>query len=158
MVSASRPWERVLRPALIAGLAAASIFDLYLWLTTVLPGGGSPVTLWQQIAAATVGKASAFSSPTYAWLGVAIQAAVGIGWAAGYAYLAARQPVFNSRWVAAGLVYGVVVYAVMSLILLGGNALIPPPNPNAFLNAVIAHSVFFGLPIAYLVKHLQTGT
>lgn len=158
MVSVRRPWERLIRPAVIAGLVAAAIFDCYLWLTTILPAGGSPVTLWQQVAAATVGKASAFSSPAYAWVGVAIQAAVGIGWATGYAYLAARQPVFNSRWIAAGLVYGIVVYVVMSLILLGGNALTPPPNPNAFLNAVIAHTVFFGLPIAYLVKRFQTGS
>jgi hypothetical protein len=158
MVSASRPWARLLRPALIAGLVAAAIFDLYLWLTTVLPVGGSLASLWQQIAAATVGKAVAFSSPAYAWLGVLIQAAVGIGWAAGYAYLAARQPFLNARWVASGLVYGIVVYMVMELILLGGNAFTPPPTPNAFLNAVVAHSVFFGLPIAYLVKRLQTGS
>jgi hypothetical protein len=46
----------------------------------------------------------------------------------------------------------------MELILLGGNAFTPPATPNAFLNAVIAHTVFFGLPIAYLVKRLQTGT
>ncbi|MGA8324890.1 MAG: hypothetical protein WB757_02320 [Candidatus Cybelea sp.] len=158
MVSALRPWERLLRPALIAGLVAAAVFDLYLWLTTVLPAGGSLASLWQQIAAVTVGKAVASSSPAYAWLGILIQAAVGIGWAAGYAYLAARQPVFNARWIAAGLVYGIVVYAVMELILLGGNAFTPPATPNAFLNAVIAHTVFFGLPIAYLVKRLQTGT
>jgi hypothetical protein len=156
MPSAPRPWERLLRPALPAGLIAAAIFDLYVWLTTVLPAGGSLPSLWQQIAAAAVGKAVAFSSPAYAWLGVVIQALVGIGWAAGYASLAARRPVFNARWIAAGLVYGIVVYIVMELILLAGNAFTPPPTPNAFLNAVVAHSVFFGLPIAYLVKRLQT--
>ena len=54
-----------------------------------------------------------------------------------------------------GFVFGLVVYLCMELILFAGNALVYPPNPNAFFNAVIAHGVFFGLPIAYIVRTLQ---
>ncbi|MGC1381207.1 MAG: hypothetical protein WA814_09345 [Candidatus Baltobacteraceae bacterium] len=154
IASARIPWGRVALQALVAGIAAGFTYDLYIWLTTVLPQHGSIAAVWQLDASTVVGKI-ALSDPGYAWLGVAIHALVSIGWAGGYAYLALRQRALNERWVASGLLYGIVVYVVMQLILLAGNAFAPAPNPTLFLNAVVAHSAFFGLPVAFVVKILQ---
>jgi hypothetical protein len=148
------PWGRVSGQALLAGVTGAIAFDLYLWLTTVLPQHASMVALWQFVASTVVGK-TAFSSSGFAWLGVVIHLLVSMVWAAGYAYLAAQQPALNRHWLPSGLLYGVVVYVVMQIILLAGNDFTPPPNPNAFINAVIAHACFFGLPVAYVVGATQ---
>jgi hypothetical protein len=147
-------WGRVAAQALVAGLIAAAVFDFYVWLTIVLPAHSSMIALWQFAASTLLGN-GAFADPSFAVLGVAVHAIVGIGWAGAYAYLAARQPSLNVRWYASGPVYGIVVEIVMQLILLAGNAFRPPPTPNAFLNDVIACAIFFGLPLAFVVKTLD---
>jgi len=147
-------WGRVAAQALAAGLVAGLLFDSYVWLTVVLPAHSSMIVLWQFAASTLVGK-GAFADPSFAILGVAIHAVVSVAWAGAYAYIAARQPVLNTRWYASGLVYGIVVEIVMQLILVAGNAFQPPPTPNAFFNGVIAHAVFFGLPLAFIVRTLD---
>jgi hypothetical protein len=153
--TAQLPWGRILRQAVVAGLAGSLLFQAFLWITVVLPQGGSMPAYWQSSAAAPLVGKAAVANPCYSWLGFAIYLLVGIGWAGAYAYLAARRPIFNQHWAVSGLVYGLVVYLCMSLMLFAGNALTGPPNPNAFIDAVIAHSCFFGLPIAYVVRALQ---
>jgi hypothetical protein len=147
-------WGRLVAQALLAGVAAGVSIQLYLWLTTILPQHGSILAAWQFIASTLFGKV-AFTSLVFAWLGLAIHLVISIGWAGGYTYLAVRQAALNQRWFASGLLYGIVVYVTMQLILLAGNAFRPPPDPTAFLNLVVAHTFFFGLPIAYTVKLLQ---
>jgi hypothetical protein len=149
------PWGGILRQALVAGLAGSFVFQIYLWLTVVLPQHLSMAAYWQTSASEPLLGKIALSTPGYAGLGFGIYLLVGIGWAGAYAYLAAQRPLFNRHWLVSGLVYGLVVYLCMSLMLFAGNALTGPPNPNAFINAVIAHSCFFGLPIAYVVRAMQ---
>jgi hypothetical protein len=153
--TAQLAWGRIFRQAVVGGLGGSLLFQLYLWLTVVLPQQGSMPAYWQTTAAAVVVGKIALTRPGYAWLGFLIYLLVGIGWAGAYAYLAAGRRIFNQHWAISGLVYGLVVYVVMSLMLFAGNALTGPPNPNAFINAVIAHSCFFGLPIAYVVRAMQ---
>lgn len=150
------PWGRIVRQAVVAGLAASILFQMYLWLTVVRPGHQSMLAYWQSNAAAVVVGKIAFTGPAYAWLGLLIYLLVGVGWAGGYAYLAARTPAFNQTWPISGVVYGLIVYLFMGLILFAGNAFHYPPNPNAFLNLAVAHAVFFGLPIAYFVNAMRT--
>ena len=147
-------WIGIGKEAVVAGIAGGIFIDLYLFLTTVLPHHGSMFSVWQFIASVAIGKV-AFSSASYAWLGLLFHFIVSIGWAGGYAYLASRQRFMNQRWAISGLVYGLVVYMFMQLILLGANALKPPPTPNDFINALIAHCVFFGLPVGFVVAHLN---
>jgi len=51
-----------------------------------------------------------------------------------------------------------VVYTLMQTILLADNNFTYPPTPNDFVNALFAHAVFFGLPVAYVVRVLQPRT
>jgi hypothetical protein len=155
MVSSVRvSWIRIALQAFVAGICGAIVIDAYLWVTTILPQHGSLIALWQWIASTVLGKV-AFTSPSYAVAGLLIHFLVSIGWAGGYAYLAARQPIFTLRWATSGLVYGIVVFVMMQVILLADNSVKPIPNPNAFVNIVIAHMVFFGLPVAFVVSRLQ---
>ena len=140
--------------AIVAGLAGGALIELYLWITTILPAHGSMLAFWQWIASTVFGKA-ALTQPRYAAAGLVIHALVSIGWGGGYAYLAATAPAATRRWIVSGLVYGLIVYTIMQTILLADNNFTYPPTPNAFLNAVAAHAVFFGLPVAYVVHVMR---
>ena len=155
MVSGTRlSWTHIALQAVVAGVAGGAIFQLYLWMTTILPAHGSIVTQWQWIASTVLGKA-ALTDRRFALAGLAIHALVSVGWAGGYAYLAATGPLANRRWIVSGIVYGLIVYTIMQTILLADNNFTYPPTPNAFLNAVAAHAVFFGIPVAYVVRVTQ---
>ncbi len=147
-------WGSVFKEAVAAGIAGAILIELYLVLTTVLPQHGSIMGMLQWTASTVIGKV-AFTGAAYAWLGLLIHFCVSIAWAGGYAYLASQQKFMNHRWAISGLVYGLVVYGFMQLILLGDNNLKPPPTPNDFINALIAHAVFFGLPVAFVVSRFN---
>lgn len=154
-VSAPLNWPRIAREACVAGIAGGIIIDLYLALTTVIPAHGSLIAFWQWVASAALGKV-AFTNPSFAWLGLLIHFIVSIGWAGGYAYLAQRQPFVNDRWLVSGIVYGIVVYGFMQLLLIGAQAEVFPQPAVATINALIAHALFFGVPVAYAIARMDT--
>ncbi|HEY1976915.1 MAG TPA: hypothetical protein VGG89_10240 [Candidatus Baltobacteraceae bacterium] len=143
----------MVKRAVSAGIAGGILLDLYLWLTTALPAHQSMLPVWQFIASTVFGNV-AFTSASYAAAGLAIHFLVSIGWAGGYAYFVQTQPATNRRWILAGAAYGLVVYVLMQLILLGGGHFTPPATPNALVIPVIGHIVFFGIPVAYVVRAL----
>jgi hypothetical protein len=143
----------MVKRAVLAGIAGGIILDLYLWLTTVLPAHQSAGAALQYVSSTVFGSV-AFTSTSYAVAGVAISLLVSIGWAGGYAYFVQTQPGTNRHWIVAGAAYGLVVYILMQLLLLGSGRLIPPANPTALVNAVAAYVVFFGIPVAYVVRAL----
>lgn len=143
----------MVKRAVLAGIAGGIVLDLYLWLAAVLPAHQSILQLWQFIASTVFGNV-AFTSASYAAAGLVIHFLVSIGWAGGYAYFAQTQPATNRRWIVAGAAYGVVVYVLMQLILLGSGHFTAPATPNALVIPVIGHIVFFGIPVAYVVRAL----
>ena len=151
---ASVAWTGVIRQAIPAGVIAGVCFELYQWLTTVLPVHESITAQWQWIASAAIGPV-AYANPAFAWLGLAFHFAASIGWAAGYAYFARLQPAVNARWYISGFFFGIVVQMFMTLLLLGAHTFVFPATPNTFLNEVLAHAVFFGIPLAFVVARLD---
>jgi uncharacterized membrane protein YagU involved in acid resistance len=149
-----RNWGRIATQALVAGIAGGFLIDLYLYLTTLRPQHTSLLTAWQWIASVAIGPA-ALTNPSFAWLGLLAHAVVSIGWAGGYAYFAQTQAFVNTRWAVSGLVYGVVVYFFMQILLIGARAFVFPATPVAFINDLIAHGVFFGLPVALVVARMS---
>jgi uncharacterized membrane protein YagU involved in acid resistance len=147
-------WGRVVMQALSAGIVGGFVVDLYLYLTTILPAHGSIVAMLQWVASAAIGPV-ALTSTSYAWLGLVVHFIVSIGWAGGYAYFAQTQNFVNTRWFISGLMYGLIVYVFMQALLLGARAFVFPPTPTAFLNAVLAHMLFFGVPVAYVVARMD---
>ncbi|HEX8805561.1 MAG TPA: hypothetical protein VF741_01385 [Candidatus Aquilonibacter sp.] len=155
MATALRPnWALIVRQAVVAGIVGAVIFNLYLWLTTVLPAHGSFISLLLHSASIALGP-TALNDPTYAWVGALVELIAGMGWAGGYAYFAQRQPFVNARWFISGSVYGGVVYVLWLLLLLGAHAFPLPATVNAQINDVIARTVFFGVPVAFVVAQLD---
>jgi hypothetical protein len=155
MAVASRPnWALIVRQAVVAGFAGAVVFDLYLWLSTVVPVHGSLVAMFQHSASIAIGPV-ALTSPSYVWTGVLVDLVLSMGWAGGYAYFAQRQPFVNARWYLSGFFYGLIVYVLMLLLLLGAHAFVYPANVGVLLNDALARSVFFGVPVAFVVAQLD---
>jgi uncharacterized membrane protein YagU involved in acid resistance len=146
-------WSRVVRNALAAGISGGIVIEVYVYLTTILPAHGSVINALLWITSAAFGKA-AFSNANYAWLGLLVHFCVSIGWAGGYSYFAERQPFVNQRWLVSGLAYGFVVYIFMVLIQMGAQVF-RVPDAAGLLNSVIAHMLFFGVPVAYVVSRLD---
>jgi hypothetical protein len=155
MATALRPnWALIIRQAVFAGFIGALVFDAYVWLTTIVPTGGSVLTMLQRSASIALGPV-ALTSPTYAWAGVAVDLVIGMAWAGGYAYFAQRRPFVNAQWPISGFFYGLIVYVLMLLLLMGAHAFVYPANVGSLLNDVLARTVFFGMPVAFVVAQLD---
>jgi len=150
--------ERVasLRPVLvtgtIAGLIGGAFLGAYLIVVTVFIEHATGIAgFFQFIAAGLVGRAIAFGNPNFAWLGLAAHFATSVAWGIGYAYVASRGPNVVERPFAAGILYGLVVYVAMQLMELAANIFVAP-DALGFYNELVAHALFFGVPIAYFVR------
>jgi hypothetical protein len=139
--------------AVAAGVVGAITFDAFLLL---VPWPGVPYVgvaeLYPYIASALVGNialGAAWGFP----LGVLVHLTVAVGWS--YAYLATAQtlPQLLRRPAISGIVFGAVVWFVMQAILLpiGKNAPITIPS---FDQQIIAHTLFFGLPLALVASRI----
>jgi hypothetical protein len=155
MATALRPnWSLIIRQAVLAGFVGALVYDAYIYLTTVVPTGSSVVAMLQHSASIALGSI-ALTSPMYVWIGVLVDLLSSMAWAGGYAYFAQQKPFVNASWPISGFFYGFVVYVLMLLVLIGAHAFIFPSTPSALLNDVFARTVFFGVPVAFVVAQLD---
>ena len=136
----------------MAGILGGILIDLFL----IIANHANPIQVWQFIASGLVGSA-AFTSASFAWLGLALHFFTSIVFGVVYAYAAiglralARQPILS------GLVYGVIVMIVMQFV----TAIVHlspagPPEARMIIVGLIAHTVFFGLPVALYVARKLT--
>ncbi len=138
-------------PGAFAGLAGATLIDLYLILTLVVAAHLATVpSFYQYVASGALGKA-AYTTAAAVPLGVAVHFAVGLAWGIGYAYVAARTPQVRERPLLSGTVFGLLVMIAMQFVEVAAN-IYALPNTLLFLNGVVAHVVFFGVPVAYIVR------
>jgi hypothetical protein len=140
-----------LAPGIIAGIVGAVTIDAYLIAVLVLGTHAVSLTgFYQYIAAGAIGQ-SAYAGTGGAVLGAAVHLAVSVAWGAGYAYTAARMPQVLARPLISGIAFGFVVMLVMQLVEVSAN-IYRLPDTFALANDFIAHTVFFGIPIAYIVS------
>jgi len=144
-------WPRILRAAVLAGIAGGILFDLAIVGFQTLAGQHPSLpALWQFVASTMFGRV-AFTSPAYVWVGLVMHFAVSIAWAGGFAYLAQTKPVVIERPVISGFFFGLVVYVVMQLVLYSVQALRISGAPQV-VAGLIEHTVFFGIPVAVVTR------
>lgn len=88
-------------------------------------------------------------------LGVVIHYAIALTWTAIFYVAATRFNVLSPRPILSGLLYGVLVYAIMNFVVLPLSAVPPRPSASTIvvrINAVLALMFCIGLPVALLVK------
>lgn len=151
--------QQQVRAGLAAGAAGALLIALFLLGEPIAfhkPAGDAFAGMFGGIAATVMGPA-ANGNPGAPAIGVALHFAVAIFWALGYVYLARTQPQLVRRPWLSGIAFGLVVYVFMQIILITAGAY-HRPGPVALLTNLVAHTLFFGLPVALIVARALNRT
>ena len=150
---ASSPTTRPLSAvqAILWGGLAAGALDAVDGVIAFGTQGLNPIQVLQYIASGLLGKASFEGGLATAGLGTILHFLI--------AFVAAAVYVFAGQWISAlkrqvvsfGLLYGAGVYFFMNYIVLPLSAVSHSPfKLGLFLNGVIGHALFVGVPIAWI--------
>jgi len=148
-VSRSGSLRGILWGGLLAGLGDLSFAFVYYGMR-----GATPIRILHSIASGLLGAKSYEGGIGTAVLGLVLHFVIATGAATVY-YLASRRiPLLLQHAAVCGLVYGIVVYAVMNAIVLPLSAL--PNKPSyplwVLIPSVLGHMVLVGLPIALSIR------
>lgn len=138
---------------LTAGIVGAITIDAFR-LAVHWPGVAyaNPTEHYTFVASVLVGSA-AVGAPWAVPLGITLHVLVSIGWAFGYLYVAQHQPQLMRRPFTSGFFFGVVVWFVMLAVLIPAGKY-QAPTIQSFDRDIIAHTLFFGIPLAYVGARL----
>lgn len=148
---------QTLRAGIIAGLVGGAVDGIFLVAALVFQGqplATALVGFFQSAAAGAIGKGMAYSSPAFAWLGVAMYFLLGIAWALAFAYLAQQRRQLIARPLVSGIVFGFVVWTITQVVLLGAG-LFQTTTSTSLAISLIAYCAFFGIPVAYANARLS---
>jgi hypothetical protein len=136
--------SRLIVPAVIAGIIGGIVVDSFLSITHHI----SPVTLWTGMAADAAGPGSPW------WIGLLVHAVVSIVWAVLYAYIVGAIGQLKN-WLVSGIVWGVIVTAVMASIvsLKTGSSW-----RGTFMEDLLGTAVFYALPMAFYLARTVRRT
>jgi len=142
--------------AILAGLCGAILIDLYLVITEPFVARGvTPQLVMQWDASNALGTAAYRGGWATAILGTLMHFTVSIVWGTIFVALALRIRWLTERPLLSGALLGVVAMAVMRAIIHLGHAVVRPfPNVWYFLYILVAHVVFFGIPVALAAAFL----
>jgi len=146
--------KEFLRAAALGGLVSGTLdaadgvvaFGLY---------GMNPIEVLQFIASGAFGPSAFDGGFRMAGAGAAFHFVIAFVAAAVYAAGASAAPMLRRNWIAAGLLYGAWVWLFMNLVVLPFSNVVPGPSGlPLFVNGIIGHAVFVGLPIAWFARCL----
>jgi uncharacterized membrane protein YagU involved in acid resistance len=144
------------RQAIFWGGLVAGVLDAVDGVVAFATQGLNPIQVLQYIASGLLGKASFEGGVATAGLGTVLHFLI--------AFVAAAVYVVAGRWISAlkertvtfGLLYGAIVYFFMNYVVLPLSAVGPTPfKLGLFLNGVIGHALFVGVPIAWFARRVQ---
>jgi uncharacterized membrane protein YagU involved in acid resistance len=118
--------------------------------------GLNPVQVLQYIASGALGQSAFHGGVATAALGAAFH--FSIAWVAAAVFVLAtrRLEILKTHAVTAGLVYGAAVYFFMNYLVLPLSAVAAGTfHLGLFLNGVIGHTLFVGLPISLFARRVQ---
>jgi hypothetical protein len=118
--------------------------------------GLSPIQVLQYIASGALGKSAFQGGLATAALGAGFHFITAWVAAAVFVLASRRLEILKTHAVLAGLIYGAAVYFFMNYLVLPLSAVAPAIfQLGLFLNGVIGHAVFVGLPIALFARRAQ---
>lgn len=148
------------RAALFAALTGWAAIDIYLAIAVpITVPGATALSLFQWDASNFLGVAAFREGWPSAVLGLIADLAVSLIWAAIFVGLAARVPAITRRPLLFGVLFGIVVLMVMNYCVVPlGAAHSSPTTLTNFLNNLLAHTLFFGIPVAYVARKRLSPT
>lgn len=142
------------RAALLAGIAGNIAISIYLSIALPLFFNISPLLLFQWDGSNIVGASAYTGGWGSAALGFFFNFIVAIGWSTLFVVAYRAVPAVRREAAVSGLLFGILVWLVMSFIIVPmGRADHPSTHFPALLNAIVAHTLFFGLPVALVVRN-----
>lgn len=139
---------------LAAGLVAGTLDIVYatsFWGLKGVP----PQRIGQSIAAGVLGKDAFAGGNGAAALGLFLHYVIATGMAAAYALVARRWSALIAQPVRHGLLYGLLLYALMSYVVVPLSAVPGGGGGGGALwigCSIVAHAVLVGLPIALILR------
>jgi uncharacterized membrane protein YagU involved in acid resistance len=139
-------WGKIVTQGAIAGVVGGIVIALFLFLALGAIFHMSPADVLTMDAHNVKSD-----SPL---VGLLAHLVVSILWGIGYAYAAATRPnIAGQPWIS-GIVFGVIVWVLMQFILMLG-AVWPGLTLQTTAIGLIAHMLFFGIPVALTARALQ---
>ena len=118
--------------------------------------GLNPLQVLQYIASGALGKSAFQGGLATATLGAAFHFMIAWVAAAVFVFASRRLQFLKTQAVLAGLLYGAAVYFFMNYLVLPLSAVAPATfQLGLFLNGVIGHALFVGLPISLFARRAQ---
>jgi hypothetical protein len=140
------------RRAILAGLVGAIGIDLYLSITLPLLHVANGIQLSQWDASNLLGSDAFRGGLSTAAIGFSVHLCVSIAWGIVFAFAFSRIAWMRANPTIAGLIFGAVVMQVMAYVVVPlGHASHPTPTFLHWFNNFIAHTLFFGVPVAWVV-------
>lgn len=145
--------KRSILTAIVVGGVVAATLDIG---AAMLISGASLTTILQFIASGLIGKAAFDGGVATAALGAALQELMGLIIAAVFVLASLAAPILRRAWVAAGLGYGVVIYAVMNYVVMPLSAVgrVPKFSLEGLIKNGLAMLVF-GLIVAWFARRVD---
>ena len=156
MVSGGSPAiQAIVQGGLVAGALDATNGVVAYFLAFKM----KPIQVLQYIASGLLGQAAFAGGLATAGVGLLVHFAIAFSVAAVFWFVSDRWPLLRERALAAGLVYGTGVYLVMNYVVLPFLSRVAPgwPTLPLFLNGVIGHALFVGLPVSLAARRARTG-
>jgi hypothetical protein len=150
-------WQRIAARGVVAGLIGGVLFDASLYAALLLRAYQSLPALWQPIGAPATGAPATGHTVASSVLGYVIGFCVSIAWGIGYAYAASTREAIARHPYISGPVFGFIVMVIMQIVWMAGGVYMPALTAAGFITQLVAHCLFFGLPIAlYLNRATRT--
>lgn len=145
--------------AIVGGLTGAALIDLYLAFTEpLLVKSVTPQIVMQWDASNFLGAAAYHGGWLTAALGTFAHCCVSLVWGAIFVIVALRQRWATAHRIWSGVILGIVAMAVMRAVVHLGHAVVRPfASVWLFLYIVVAHVVFFGIPVAQVATRMLVG-
>jgi uncharacterized membrane protein YagU involved in acid resistance len=139
------------RKIVMATLVAGTLDILSACVYTLI-AGRSPIAMLKGLASAILGNDAVKGGIGVALVGLLLHFAIMTVMVAFFVFAAARLPILKSRWLIAGVVYGIGLWAFMSLIVLPLRFGWHPFTPLGLAEQFFSHIVLVGIPIAWFAK------
>jgi uncharacterized membrane protein YagU involved in acid resistance len=142
----------MIRAAILAGIVGNIAISIYLSIALPVFFHTAPIVLFQWDDSNIVGDIAFSGGLASAGLGFFFDFIVSIVWGGIYVVLYRMVPLVRRSVSVSGLVFGALVMLVMFTVVVPlGHAHQSTKLPG-LLDSLVAHTVFFGLPVAFTVR------
>ena len=140
--------------AILVGGGAAGVLDAIdaiVAFKVVL--GFDPIPIYQFVASGMLGPAAFSGGVGTAFVGLMVHFVIAFSAASVFVAAAVRWPALLERALPAGAVFGVGVWAFMNFVVISLSRIPPSPfNLALFLNGIVGHALFVGIPISFAAR------